>query len=54
MIASLLFADDVIVLAPLSEDLQCLLGRFSAESEAGRSLSLEGPQLGGASAGSTA
>uniref|UniRef100_A0AAY5K2T0 Reverse transcriptase domain-containing protein n=1 Tax=Esox lucius TaxID=8010 RepID=A0AAY5K2T0_ESOLU len=33
-ISSLLFADDVVVLAPSSQDLQHALGRFAAESEA--------------------
>lgn len=34
MIASLLFADDVVMLASSSQDLQCALGRFAAECEA--------------------
>ena len=33
-ISSLLFADDVVLLAPLSQDLQHVLGRFAAECEA--------------------
>ena len=33
-ISSLLFADDVVLLAPSSRDLQHVLGRFAAECEA--------------------
>ena len=33
-ISSLLFADDVVLLAPSSQDLQHVLGRFAAECEA--------------------
>ncbi|KAK3515760.1 hypothetical protein QTP70_030463 [Hemibagrus guttatus] len=33
-ISSLIFADDVVLLAPSSQDLQCALGRFAAECEA--------------------
>lgn len=34
MISSLLFADDVVMLASSSQDLQRALGRFAAECEA--------------------
>ncbi|KAJ0063551.1 hypothetical protein NL108_003867 [Boleophthalmus pectinirostris] len=33
-ISSLLFADDVVLLASSNQDLQCALGRFAAECEA--------------------
>ncbi|TWW74388.1 hypothetical protein D4764_14G0003910 [Takifugu flavidus] len=33
-ISSLLFADDVVLLAPLNRDLQQMLGRFATECEA--------------------
>ena len=33
-ISSLLFADDVVLLAPSSQGLQYVLGQFAAESEA--------------------
>ena len=34
LISSLLFADDVVLLAPLSRDLQHVLGQYAAECEA--------------------